>query len=177
MIVHVAKLASSFSGNKRHVDARDVTASYGVYLGDYSGVSLRCYDSSEEKLTGEFSDPYRLFCFDARLPHEVVKVSSSAGSRYSVMIFKMWDSRFFLEPPLVSEPFYVDFEGGTRLPDLMPAVCPPPLDKIEEIEKVKEELRERRRRRKEEKEKKRKKEMERIRNVPGRDTRRVSLPG
>lgn len=62
MVVHVSCTTEEEKGaNKLHRDERDISESYGVYLGNFRGASLHCYDDDGTSELGVISEPYKLF--------------------------------------------------------------------------------------------------------------------
>lgn len=62
MVVHVSCMTEKETGsNKIHCDKRDISESYGVYLGEFGGASLHCYDEDGTTELGIIKEPYELF--------------------------------------------------------------------------------------------------------------------
>ena len=106
-LVNFSRMASSDQYVKRHVDSNDIAPQYALSLGNYQGAQLRCYLPNGEYR--DFFNKNKIVKLDGRLPHEVVGMEDFSGERFSIIVYKNYDSRKTAADPLFTDPHYVPF--------------------------------------------------------------------
>ena len=106
--VHVSKITKKCSDDHLHKETRDISPAYVLYLGDFKGATLRCFDESGKVVLSEMGEPYCMARFDPRLPHSVIRGDNFHGNRYCLVFFKMWDTVSDSVRPLELCPGYLE---------------------------------------------------------------------
>jgi len=112
-MIHFSRMDSRDHYVRLHVDERDISSQYAIYLGTWKGASLVCYSSSSQsnlQEIGRFNESRALVHMDGRLLHYMDVQPNFKGIRYAMICYQLWNEKKDKPDPIFSPPALVLFD-------------------------------------------------------------------